>query len=513
VISYYGLLQKNILYVLIQYPLMNKSKNIIIFSSSLLVLTFVISLFGTMFNTNMLNGNNGNNSNLIYAQESIAALANSVSDNNNSIIFNNYENSEVGVSLKYPSSFLIDESNSNDTVKQISFFPAYVDDSGLSPETFISWFNVYVQTFYPPIFYSPDNISSYLEDRTNAVQAEDQDITIVEASTDSFLAGHPAYKLVTRSYSGNETIDNVEYGMIVDNKLYSISYEVNTSDYENSLPITNKMIYSFKIDSDNLSNSLKLLTNSTGLAMLKDKVPMLQGILSALNLSNFTDNSSGLINKSELNNSPKNMLENLLNSSSGNILNMSSIMKSIPPINLQTICSIQLLSDLCSGGSFSHPSFDMGNSLQNNESSISDLANMLNFSKNSNSEFNLSKFKELLGPFAMLSSLSPSQSNSPLSSFFPSNESGPSFLNQMFLNESNNGTASNGTTIFDPFEALFGGVGSSKSSGEGNDTGFGFYNNGSFGNDSSSSFVMPDLQNNEKVDILRMIELLQGGGN
>jgi hypothetical protein len=513
VISYYGLLQKNILYVLIQYPLMNKSKNIIIFSSSLLVLTFGISLFGTMFNTNMLNGNNGNNSNLIYAQESIAALANSVSDNNNSIIFNNYENSEVGVSLKYPSSFLIDESNSNDTVKQISFFPAYVDDSGLSPETFISWFNVYVQTFYPPIFYSPDNISSYLEDRTNAVQAEDQDITIVEASTDSFLAGHPAYKLVTRSYSGNETIDNVEYGMIVDNKLYSISYEVNTSDYENSLPITNKMIYSFKIDSDNLSNSLKLLTNSTGLAMLKDKVPMLQGILSALNLSNFTDNSSGLINKSELNNSPKNMLENLLNSSSGNILNMSSIMKSIPPINLQTICSIQLLSDLCSGGSFSHPSFDMGNSLQNNESSISDLANMLNFSKNSNSEFNLSKFKELLGPFAMLSSLSPSQSNSPLSSFFPSNESGPSFLNQMFLNESNNGTASNGTTIFDPFEALFGGVGSSKSSGEGNDTGFGFYNNGSFGNDSSSSFVMPDLQNNEKVDILRMIELLQGGGN
>ena len=510
---------------------MNKSKNVIIFSSSLLVLTFVISLFGTMFNTNMLNGNNGNNSNLVYAQESIAALANSVSNSNNSIIFNNYENSEVGVSLKYPSNFLIDESNSNDTVKQISFFPAYVDDSGLSPETFISWFNVYVQTFYPPIFYSPDNISSYLEDRTDAIQAEDQDITIVEASTDSMLAGHPAYKLVTRSYSGNETIDNVEYGMIVDNKLYSISYEVNTSDYENSLPITNKMIYSFKIDADNLSDSLKLLTNSTGLAMLKDKVPMLQGILSSLNLSNFTDNSTGLFNKSELNNSPKNMLENLLNSSSGNILNMSSIMKSIPPINLQTICSIQLLSDLCSGGSFSHPSFDIGNSLPNNESSISDLANMLNFSKNSTSEFNLSKFKELLGPFAMLSSLSPSQSNSPfsslespsslsssfsdlpLSSFFPSNESGPSFLNQMFLNESNNDTASNDTTIFNPFEALFGGVGSSNSSGEeGNDAGYGLYNNGSFGNDSSSSFMMPDLQNNETVDILKMLELLQGGG-
>ena len=504
---------------------MNKSKNVIIFSSSLFVLTFVISLFGAMFNTNMFNGNN--NSNLVFAQESVATLANSVSDSNNSIIFNNYENSEVGVSLKYPSSFLIDESNSNDTVKQISFFPAYVDDSGISPETFISWFDVYVQTFYPPIFYSPDNISAYLENRTNAVQEEDQDVTIVEASTDSLLAGHPAYKLVTRSYSGNETIDTVEYGMIVDNKLYSLSYEVNTSDYQNSLPITNKMIYSFKIDSDNLSDSLKLLTNSTGLAMLKEKVPILQGILSSLNLSNFTDNSSELFNKSELNNSPKNILENLFsNTSSGNILNMSSIMKSIPPINLQTICSIQLLSDLCSGGSFSHPSFNMGNSLLNNESSISELAKVLNFSKNSKGDFNLSEFKGIVGSIcnAFLSfsfkfllfldhNLHPHLALA-ISSFFPSNESDTSFLNQMFLNESNNGTASSDTTIFNPFEVLFGGSSSSSnSSGEGNDTSLGFFNNGSFGNDSSSSFMVPYLKSNETVDILRMLELLQGGGN
>ena len=519
---------------------MNKSKNVIIFASSLFVLTFVISLFGAMLNTNMPNGNN-NNLNLVFAQESVATLANSVSDSNNSIIFNNYENSDVGVSLKYPSSFLIDESNSNETVKQIIFFPAYVDDSGISPDTFISWFDVYVQTFYPPLFYSPDNISSYLENRTNAIQEEDQDVTIIEASTDSLLAGHPAYKLVTRSYSGNESIDTVEYGMIVDNKLYSISYEVNTSDYQNSLPITNRMIYSFKIDSDNLSESLKLLTNSTGLAMLKEKVPILQGILSSLNLSNFTDNfSSEMFNKSELNNSSKNILENLLNSSSssGN-LNISSILKSIPPVNLQTICGIQLLSDLCSGGTFSHPSFIMGgNSLLNNESSISGLTKMLNFSKNSNSDFNLSEFKELLGPFAMLSSPSfsspslspsdlpfsslesPSSSSSPfndlpLSSFFPSNESDVSFLNQMFSNASNNGATSGNNTIFSLFEALFGGGNSSSGNnninGVGNDTSLDFYNNGSFGNNTSSSFMAPDLQSNKTVDILKILELLQGG--
>jgi photosystem II reaction center protein PsbP len=510
---------------------MNKSKSVIIFSSSLFVLTFVISLFGAMFNTNMLNGNT--NSNLVFAQESVASLANSVSDSNNSIIFNNYENSEAGVSLKYPSSFLIDNSNSNETVKQIIFFPAYVDDSGVSPETFISWFDIYVQTFYPPIFYSPDNVSAYLEDRINAIQEENQDVTIVEASSDSLLAGHPAYKLVTRSYSGNDTIDTVEYGIIRDNKLYSISYEVNTSDYQNSLPITNKMIYSFKIDSDKLSESLKQLTNSTGLAMLKEKAPLLKGILSSLNLSNFADNSSELFNKAKLNNSTKNILENLLNSSSGNILNISSIMKSIPAINLQTICSIKLLSELCSGGTFSNPSFNIGNSFPNKESSISGLLNLLNFSKNSKGDFNLSEFKELLGPFAMLASPSSPSSNSPFSSigspssnspsspssslndlpfssFFPSNESDTFLSNQMLLKESNNGTSTN-NTIFNTFEALFGGSNSSNSGGERNDTGLGFFNDSSLGNDSLSSFMEPTLQSNETIDILKLLELLQGG--
>jgi hypothetical protein len=510
--------------VLKQYLLMNKSKHVISFSSSLFVLTFAFSLFGAMFNTNMLNGNN-NNSNLVFAQESVATLANSVSDSNNTVIFNNYENSEVGVSIKYPSNFLIDESNSNKTVKQISFFPAYDDDSGLSPETFISWFDVYVQTFYPPIFYSPDNVSSYLEDRTNAVQQEDQDVTIIESSTDSLLAGHPAYKLVTRSYSGNETIDTIEYGIIVDDKLYSLSYEVNTSDYQNSLPIANKMIYSFNIESDNLSKSLKLLTNSTGLAMLKEKVPMLQGILSSLNSSNFAYNSSKLLNTSEINSSPKTMLENLLKSSSaGNIPNISSMMNSIPPIDLQSICGIELLANLCNGGPFSNPSLNMGNSLLNNESSISGLAEMLNFPKNSTDHFDLSEFKQLLGPFAMLSSpssnssfssleppssssstsSSPSFSDLPFSSFFPSNVTDASFLNQMFLNENNNGTSLNDTKIFNPFEALFG-------RGAGNDTGFGFPNNDSFGTNSSNSFMAPNSQGNETLDILRMLEFLQGG--
>ena len=86
----------------------------------------------------------------------------------------------------------------------------------------------------------------------------------------------------------------------------------------------------------------------------------------------------------------------------------------------------------------------------------------------------------------------------------------------MFSNASNNGTASSNNTIFNLFEALFGGGNSStvnnNINGVGNDTGLDFYNNGSFGNNSSSSFMAPDLQNNKTVDILKILELLQGGG-
>ena len=74
----------------------------------------------------------------------------------------------------------------------------------------------------------------------------------------------------------------------------------------------------------------------------------------------------------------------------------------------------------------------------------------------------------------------------------------------MFLNQSNNGTAAlNDTKIYNPFEALFGGAR--------NDTGLGFSNNDSFGTDSSDSFMEPNSQSNETLDILRMLEFLQSG--
>ena len=89
----------------------------------------------------------------------------------------------------------------------------------------------------------------------------------------------------------------------------------------------------------------------------------------------------------------------------------------------------------------------------------------------------------------------------------------------MLSKESNNGTTMNNNTTFNPFEALFGGSNSSSSNsssgGDRNDsgTGLGFFNDSSLGNDSLNPFMMTTLQNNETIDILKLLELLQGSGN
>src|SRR6476620_10368423 len=60
------------------------------------------------------------------------------------IPLNHYENRQLGVSLKYSSNFLIDESNSNNTLRQISFYPVNV--GSVNPENYIQWMDVFVQT-------------------------------------------------------------------------------------------------------------------------------------------------------------------------------------------------------------------------------------------------------------------------------------------------------------------------------------------------------------------------------
>jgi hypothetical protein len=81
----------------------------------------------------------------------------------------------------------------------------------------------------------------------NDIQQQNGDLTILNASTDALLSGQPAYKLITRSYFENSTIDEIQVGTIVDNTLYSLNLEVESANYTKSLPVIDAITQSFKI--------------------------------------------------------------------------------------------------------------------------------------------------------------------------------------------------------------------------------------------------------------------------
>ncbi len=261
---------------------------------------------------------------------------------------NTYENNELGLSLKYPSTFLIDESNlTNQALKQVSFFP--VDDVGGYPEKYIRWMDVFVQALngsqyalspsQSPSSQTPtgqtnnSNIGTFMVNLANDIQQQNEDVTILNASTDALLSGQPAYKLITRSYSGNSTIDEIQVGAIVDSTLYSLNFEVESENYTKSLPVIDAITGSFKIKTastlveeildlspatsaadaaaDATTATPSSPTSNTGAyPLLLDRV--LSSLKSDLRIDEITNNSRELKN---LENSINNLLVNSRNGS------------------------------------------------------------------------------------------------------------------------------------------------------------------------------------------------------
>jgi hypothetical protein len=274
-----------------------------------------------------------------FAQRSDAQINNSGSGAGaaaTALQLNTYENNELGLSLKYPSTFLIDESNlTNQTLKQVSFFP--VDDVGGYPEKYIQWMDVFVQPLNGSQYAlspSPDpttqtnntDIGTFMVNLANDIQQQNGDLTILNASTDALLSGQPAYKLITRSYFENSTIDEIQVGTIVDNSIYSLNLEVESANYTKSLPVIDAITQSFKIKTastivEEILDLSPTTTSTAGAAdnpspasntgaypLLLDRV--LSSLKSDLRIDEITNNSRELKN---LENSINNLLANSRN--------------------------------------------------------------------------------------------------------------------------------------------------------------------------------------------------------
>jgi len=251
--------------------------------------------------------------------------------------FNTYENNGLGLSLKYPSTFLIDESNLNQTLRQVSFFP--VDNISAYPEKYIHWMDVFVQPLnasqYALSASLPNTtttttqsnnagIRTFMENLANDILQQNEAVTILNASADALLSGQPAYKIITRSYFENSTIDEIQVGTIVDNTLYSLNFEVESANYTKSLPVTDAITESFEIKTastiveeildlspdDTAADTTTAPTSTTtdAFPLLLDRV--LSSLKSDLRVDEITNNSRELKN---LENSINSLLANSRN--------------------------------------------------------------------------------------------------------------------------------------------------------------------------------------------------------
>ena len=306
---------------------------------------------------------------------SAPATAPAGADTNKTVQFNRYENSDFGISLKYPSNFLIDESNSNENLKQISFFPPA--NTSMTSEQPILWMDVFIQSLKPVSgnASSPSTASSpapnlsietYAEGLANSIQRGNKDIAIVEKSTNTLLSGHPAYKLVTQSYYNNSTIIDVQIGTIFNNKHYSINYMTELSNYFNSLPVASTIIQSFDINElAPITSNLKQFGSKPDPNSTASTGSFLGSILSYFKLDDLSNKPSGILNK--LDTSLTNSVNNILNSS-GNQVPSSDLN------NLKTSLTNSVNNILNSSGN-QVPSSDLNNLKTSLTNSVNNILN------------------------------------------------------------------------------------------------------------------------------------------
>jgi plastocyanin len=159
-----------------------------------------------------------------------------------------YFNSDYHVTMKYPSTWSVNETDltPEDRVDLIAEFA--------SPfETFNDTYIEYVQINRDDgIFYEAD-LNEYLQEGINAYTDSTNNFTLIESSTFDTLSGQPAYSLTytqtLRDENGQQpiTLKNFETGILVNNTAYYIVYIGQEDRFDRFLPVVKQMVNSFKL--------------------------------------------------------------------------------------------------------------------------------------------------------------------------------------------------------------------------------------------------------------------------
>jgi eukaryotic-like serine/threonine-protein kinase len=149
-----------------------------------------------------------------------------------------YANSTFGIKLQYPSSWDKEQNGTRQDTETdvVTFSPPAINSNASLDVTIddISDEKGIALTQYA---------SSSISDLKQSLKS----FKLVGLTTNNVLAGLPAYKSVYTYTDQNTIFKDMEIGAIKGNKVYSLTYEAGINEYNDYLPIIQKMIDSFEI--------------------------------------------------------------------------------------------------------------------------------------------------------------------------------------------------------------------------------------------------------------------------
>ena len=149
-----------------------------------------------------------------------------------------YVNSTYGIKLQYPSSWDREENGTiQDTeIDVVTFYPPAVNSNASLD---ISIDSISDENGIALAQYASSGVSDLKQSLKN--------FKLVGLSTNSVLAGLPAYKSIYTYADQNAIFKDMEIGAIRGDKAYILTYEAGVNEYDKYLAITQELINSFQV--------------------------------------------------------------------------------------------------------------------------------------------------------------------------------------------------------------------------------------------------------------------------
>lgn len=197
-----------------------------------------------------------------------------MSNNNDSnISFLTYENPIYGISIEYPSAWTYqepeEESSANTTIFSIvDISPPISENPNVATN-----FQMGIENLQ-----SPSSLDQYARTVINSYRGN-LNFSLISVDLNSTLSGRPAYQIIFTDVT-EDGIErkSIERGTVdeVNNRVYYVAFNTETSMYEKFLPIVQTMMNSLKLDTSNMS-SMENLNSTTSLgndSSITDSMPL-----------------------------------------------------------------------------------------------------------------------------------------------------------------------------------------------------------------------------------------------